>query len=112
MKHNLHVTSTLNAIREFGISISIDDFGTGYSSLSYLKRLPVDKLKIDRSFVRIDDKKSMSIIKNTLNMAQEMGIEVIIEGIETENQLKALSDMGATLFQGYLLGKPQRFTGA
>lgn len=106
------VQNMVDELTSFGIAVALDDYGVGYSGMSRLQALNINRLKIDRSFVRIDDKKSMSIIKNTLNMAQEMGIEVIIEGIETENQLKALSDMGATLFQGYLLGKPQRFTGA
>jgi EAL domain-containing protein (putative c-di-GMP-specific phosphodiesterase class I) len=102
------VQNMVDELTGIGITVALDDYGVGYSGMSRLQELNINRLKIDRSFVRIDDKNSMSIIKNTLNMAQEMGIEVIIEGVETETQLKTLCDMGCHLFQGYLLGKPQR----
>ncbi|MDD3476112.1 MAG: EAL domain-containing protein, partial [Sulfurimonas sp.] len=108
MKHNLHVTSTLNAIREFGISISIDDFGTGYSSLSYLKRLPVDKLKIDRSFVKDlpYDKDDVAIVKTIIALANNLSLELIAEGVETKEQRNFLLREGCPNIQGYFYSKP------
>lgn len=108
MKHNLHVTSTLNAIRELGISISIDDFGTGYSSLSYLKRLPVDKLKIDRSFVKDlpYDKDDVAIVKTIIALANNLSLELIAEGVETKEQRNFLLREGCPNIQGYFYSKP------
>lgn len=108
MKHSLHVTSTLNAIRELGISISVDDFGTGYSSLSYLKRLPIDKLKIDRSFVKDlpHDKDDIAIVKTIIALANNLSLELIAEGVETKEQKDFLLREGCPNIQGYFYSKP------
>ena len=108
MKHSLHVTSTLNAIRALGISISVDDFGTGYSSLSYLKRLPIDKLKIDRSFVKDlpHDKDDIAIVKTIIALANNLSLELIAEGVETKEQRDFLLSEGCPNIQGYFYSKP------
>ncbi len=102
----------VDALTEIGIDVALDDFGIGTSGMARLQELNISKIKIDRSFVRIEHAKSMSIIRNTLRMATEMNIDVVIEGIETDEQLKQLLEMGATLFQGFLLGKPKKVMGA
>lgn len=101
----IHKMSQLKAI---GIGFSLDDFGTGYSSLSYLKRLPIEQLKIDRSFVKdlLTDSNDMAIIKTILVLAQSMDISVIAEGVETEAQRQQLADMGCLQYQGYLYSRP------
>lgn len=98
----------MQALREVGVSFSMDDFGTGYSSLSYLTQLPLDQLKIDRSFVRnIGVKHSDAVIIQTIiGMAHNLGMEVIAEGVETENQRAFLEQHGCALCQGYLFGRP------
>jgi len=98
----------LREIKELGISISIDDFGTGYSSLSYLKELPIDSLKIDRSFI-IDlpeDKDSISIVRTIIALAKNLNLNIIAEGVETEEQLDFLKNEGCLHIQGYLFSKP------
>ena len=99
---------TLNTLKRAGIQISIDDFGTGYSSLSYLKRLPIDRLKIDRSFVcdLISDPGDAAIVSAVVAMAQSMGLAVIAEGVESEPQLKALRQQGCYEVQGYFVSRP------
>ena len=98
----------MNKLNEIGIHFSLDDFGTGYSSLQYLKRLPIDQIKIDKSFVDniVIDAKDKVIVRNIIVMAQSLGIKVIAEGIETEEQRKILLDLSCTQYQGYLFGKP------
>ena len=94
--------------RVFGIKLSLDDFGTGFSSLSYLKRLPVDQIKIDQSFVKdltIDTDDAM-MVKTIIDMANNFGHEVIAEGVETEAQLSFLRQYGCKSYQGYLFGRP------
>ncbi len=100
--------STMNALRELGVCFSMDDFGTGYSSLSYLTRLPLDQLKIDQSFVRnIGVKPSDAVIVQTIiGMAQNLGIEVIAEGVETEDQRDFLEQNNCFMYQGYFFSKP------
>ena len=99
----------LTALRDYGFRISIDDFGTGYSSLSYLTRLPIDELKIDRSFV--SGAQRSSIVLNTIiAMARALQIEVVAEGVETETQRDQLQAAGCDQLQGFLLGKPMPVT--
>lgn len=98
----------LRKIDAAGIGISIDDFGTGYSSLSYLKHLPVNELKIDRSFVMnmLSDPKDKSIVKSAIDLAHNLGLHVVAEGIETEEVYKSLTDMGCDHGQGYYMARP------
>ncbi len=91
-----------------GINISIDDFGTGYSSLQYLKRLPLDQVKIDQSFVRdiITDSNDKAIVRTIISMASNLNLDAIAEGVETEAQRQLLLKKGCRHFQGYFFGKP------
>jgi EAL domain-containing protein (putative c-di-GMP-specific phosphodiesterase class I) len=100
--------ATLVRLKKMNVRLEIDDFGTGYSSLSYLQRLPFDILKIDRSFVRelSAGKGSLDIVKAILQLAHSFHLEVIAEGVETEEQLSVLRALGCGYLQGYLFSRP------
>lgn len=99
---------TVERIAKMGIQLSIDDFGTGYSSLAYLKRLPVNELKIDKSFVmNIEhDQNDVTIVKSTIELGHNLGLKVVAEGIENKNVWNILNDMGCDYGQGYYMSKP------
>ena len=98
----------MRAIRSHGVRLSIDDFGTGYSSLSYLKKLPVNHLKVDRSFVMsmVDDEDDRIIVQSTVDLAHNLGLGVIAEGIETVRALQLLKEMNCDVAQGFYIGRP------
>ncbi|HEX2788827.1 MAG TPA: EAL domain-containing protein [Steroidobacteraceae bacterium] len=100
------VLAVVTELHKLGITVSIDDFGSGYSSLAYLQRFPADAIKVDRSFVATLGKGGETIIAAALSIGRSFGMEVVIEGVETEMQRRQLTALGATLFQGYLYGKP------
>ena len=99
---------TMDAMRSLGFSFAIDDFGTGYSSLAYLKRMPVDVIKIDKSFVfgMLENHADFQIIMSTIAMVKNLGLTVIAEGVETKAQLRSLTDNDCDLIQGYYFSKP------
>jgi len=98
----------LCAVRDLGMRISIDDFGTGYSSLAYLAKLPIHDLKIDRTFVAamLDDADAMTIVSTIVTLAHSLGLKVIAEGVESEEQMRILASLGCDQVQGYLTGRP------
>jgi diguanylate cyclase (GGDEF)-like protein/PAS domain S-box-containing protein len=109
-----HAIATMEALTHLGVSIAVDDFGTGYSSLAYLKRLPIRRLKIDRSFVRdlAENSSDRSICQSVIALAKALELETVAEGVETAAQRDWLAEHGVDELQGYYLGKPTRFEGA
>jgi EAL domain-containing protein (putative c-di-GMP-specific phosphodiesterase class I) len=101
-------TRKMDALKAIGVRFSMDDFGTGYSSLQYIKRLPIDLLKIDQSFVRdiLLDQGDAMMVQTIAGMAHNFGFDVIAEGVETHEQLAPLILRGCAMFQGYLFSKP------
>jgi EAL domain-containing protein (putative c-di-GMP-specific phosphodiesterase class I) len=99
---------TLQHLHEMGVRLAIDDFGTGYSSLAYLKRLPVDELKIDKSFVMQMDRDSddAKIVRSTVDLAHNLGLSVVAEGVETPSHWRVLRGLGCDYAQGYLIARP------
>jgi EAL domain-containing protein (putative c-di-GMP-specific phosphodiesterase class I) len=99
----------LNSLKELGVGLAIDDFGTGYSSLSRLKDFPVDRLKIDRSFIidMTEDSDHQAISSAIVRLGHALGLKVIAEGVETPAQLDILKNLGCDEAQGYLFAKPQ-----
>jgi EAL domain-containing protein (putative c-di-GMP-specific phosphodiesterase class I) len=102
------VLDKLHEIKSLGVELAVDDFGTGYSSLSYLKQMPVDRLKIDQSFVRDipSNPDDCAIVRAILAMASNLSLQVIAEGVESEAQLAFLHDEGCQEIQGFLLSPP------
>jgi EAL domain-containing protein (putative c-di-GMP-specific phosphodiesterase class I) len=103
-----NVVEVLQRIRTQQVTIAMDDFGTGYSSLSYLKNIPLDELKIDRSFVIAmeDDPNAEAIVETIIHLARMLKLTTTAEGVETESQAQILKSLGCDCFQGYLYGKP------
>ncbi len=109
LQENIEETiAIMNALSDTGVQFSLDDFGTGYSSLQYLKRLPLDQLKIDQSFVRdlASNSSDIAVVRATIAMARSLELDVIAEGVETEEQRHLLLKNGCTYYQGYLFGRP------
>lgn len=101
--------AALHAFKAIGVRLSIDDFGTGYSSLSYLKRFPIDKLKVDQSFVRnmSEDRSDAAIARSVIVLGHSLGLTVIAEGVETEDHRRLLGEYGCDEYQGYLFSRPK-----
>lgn len=108
VQNSAHAISIMHKLKEMGIFLSIDDFGTGYSSLSYLKLFPIDSLKIDQSFTRnlMQDSKDEALVHTIINMAHNLGLKVIAEGVETGEQLQYLLLRHCHEAQGYYFSKP------
>ncbi|WP_199032682.1 EAL domain-containing protein [Ralstonia sp. ASV6] len=104
------VCKRLLMLRDLGVKLSIDDFGAGYASLAYLKMLPVDVLKIDRSFIAALDsnKADQRIVAWTIRLAHDFGMQVVAEGVETKQVMDLLREMGCDMAQGYFIGRPMR----
>jgi len=102
------VILTMQQLKALGVSFSLDDFGTGYSSLQYLRRLPLDQVKIDQSFVRdlATVKRDLAIVATIVAMAHNLGLSVIAEGVETQEQRELLAGEGCNNYQGYLFSRP------
>ncbi|MFA5597312.1 MAG: EAL domain-containing protein, partial [Pusillimonas sp.] len=100
--------TTLDRLAAMGFKLSIDDFGTGYSSLAYLKRLPVSELKIDQSFVfgMTSNESDAKIVRSTIDLAHNLGLSVVAEGVEDQTVLNTLASLGCDQAQGYYIGKP------
>jgi len=104
------IEATLHDLRRHGFSIALDDFGTGYASLSHLRRLPVNSLKIDRSFISDleHDPKTKAIVRSIIELAAALDLEIIAEGVETKSQLDAVRALGCPIIQGYLIAQPMK----
>jgi EAL domain-containing protein (putative c-di-GMP-specific phosphodiesterase class I) len=98
----------LRELSLLGVEVAVDDFGTGHSSLSYLHRLPIDTLKVDRSFVSqiTECKESVAIVRAIIAMAGGLGLKIVAEGVETEEQLATLTNLGCEVIQGFLFSRP------
>jgi EAL domain-containing protein (putative c-di-GMP-specific phosphodiesterase class I) len=108
MKDPERVLATVEQLNLLGVRLSVDDFGTGFSSLAILKRLPIDELKIDRSFVSqmLTDEDDLIIVRSTINLGHDLGLRVVAEGVEDASTLECLATLGCDLVQGYHVSKP------
>ncbi|HZD41384.1 MAG TPA: GGDEF domain-containing phosphodiesterase, partial [Terriglobales bacterium] len=108
MKDPIHTQEVFNRLKEFGIRISLDDFGTGYSSLSYLSKLPVNQIKIDKSFVihMVTDENAAAIVRSTIELGHQLGLKVIAEGVESRDVLERLEALDCDALQGYFISRP------
>ena len=106
------IAEMLGAIRRLGVSVAMDDFGTGYSSLSHLRDFPLDRIKVDRSFVATaeTDRHSMAVLEGITHIARKLDIAILAEGVETQTQLALLRKIGCDAIQGYLVGRPERMS--
>lgn len=106
-----HIVSTLDAFKQLGIKISLDDFGTGYSSLGHIKKLPIDTIKIDKTFIRdvLQDQDDLSIVRAIVTMAHELQLRVVAEGVENQQQAEFLQTCACDELQGYFYGRPMDF---
>jgi len=102
----------MNSLKELGVKLTLDDFGTGFASLSYLRKLPIDTLKIDKSFIKglTTSDQDKAVIKMLINLTKELNLKVIAEGVETKKEFNTLSNMGCDLLQGYYISRPLRGT--
>ena len=100
--------ATVTRLSALGVRLSVDDFGTGYSSLANLRRLPIDELKIDRSFVTpmLSDESDLIIVRSTINLGHDLGLKIIAEGVEDEGTLARLGLLGCDLAQGFHVSRP------
>jgi EAL domain-containing protein (putative c-di-GMP-specific phosphodiesterase class I) len=110
MEDPKHAQATLRQLDGLGIKLAIDDFGTGFSSLAYLKKLPVCELKVERTFVKgmTEDKDDRAIVRSTIELAHNLGLQVVAEGVETEACLEQLRELRCDFVQGYLISGPLR----
>jgi diguanylate cyclase (GGDEF)-like protein len=108
MADPVRVGTVLEQLREVGVKLAIDDFGTGYSSLAYLKRLPVDILKIDRSFVSgmVEEPRDAAVVRSAIELAHSLGLDIVAEGVEDEQTFAALRGLGCDFAQGYYIARP------
>jgi EAL domain-containing protein (putative c-di-GMP-specific phosphodiesterase class I) len=108
IKNITEVIEKMRLLKQRGIRFSIDDFGTGYSSLAYLRRMPIDQLKIDRSFVQdiTHNENDAAIVNTIIAMAGSLNLDIIAEGVETPEQVAYLADCGCNAFQGYWFSRP------
>ena len=107
MEDPIKARRTVEELHNLGLSISIDDYGTGYSSLAYVKNLPVNELKIDREFIKnmIENEEDVAIVRSTIELGHNLGLKVVAEGIEREEEMQMLKDFGCDQAQGYLISK-------
>ena len=103
-----HAITVLECLRDIGVRISMDDFGTGHSSLAQIKNMPLHELKIDKSFIMtlMSDEQNKAIVRTTIELAHNMNLIVVAEGVENEETLRQISDMGCEEAQGFFLGRP------
>jgi EAL domain-containing protein (putative c-di-GMP-specific phosphodiesterase class I) len=104
-----HALAVMSMLQSMGVRLSVDDFGTGYSSLTHLRQLPIDEIKIDKSFVMnmSGDENDAAIVRSTIDLGRNLGLEVVAEGVETQEVWDRLSDLGCDVAQGYYLSRPQ-----